>query len=145
MVKLKICKYAYLCIFRLTFQSPKLILKADLKRESPYFYFKFVFKEFWSIFIKKKWIFCCIFKKWFDRRSVFFLWNFFLKKPNTPKYALGLGGSMLEAQIKQCLLPYLRIIIVMHYTLLQIFKKKVFNHISKKFNGGADMSPQAFM
>ena len=54
MVKLKIRKYGYLCIFRLTFsQSQKLILKTDLKRECPYFYSNF-FKEFQSVFKKVK-------------------------------------------------------------------------------------------
>ena len=54
-----------LCIFRLTtFRSPKLIPKADLKRECPYFYSEFFFEAFWLIFKKvRKWISHCIFKK----------------------------------------------------------------------------------
>jgi hypothetical protein len=54
-VKLKISKYVYLCIFSLTTsQSWKLIPKADLKWECPHFYSKFgalrsVFKK-----VKKK-------------------------------------------------------------------------------------------
>ena len=49
----------------------------------------FFFEEFRSIFKKKvkKWISHRIFKKWFDRRRVFFFTKIFLKKPNTPKYA----------------------------------------------------------
>ena len=44
--KRKIRKYPYLRIFRLTTsQSPKLILKADLKYKCPYFHFKFFFKS----------------------------------------------------------------------------------------------------
>ena len=47
MVKQKIRKYAYLRIFRLaTSQRPKLILKADLKGECPYFYSKIFLKCF---------------------------------------------------------------------------------------------------
>ena len=54
-VKLKIRKYAYLCIFRLTTsRSPKLIPKADLKCECPYFYSKKNSGEFRSISKKKK-------------------------------------------------------------------------------------------
>ena len=48
---LKIHVYAYTCIFRLTTsQSPKLILKADLKWECQYFYFKKIFEAFRPIF-----------------------------------------------------------------------------------------------
>ena len=64
-VKLKICKYAYLRIFSLTTsRSQKLIPKADLKRKCTHFHSKFFFKGFRSIFKKvKKWISHCIFKK----------------------------------------------------------------------------------
>ena len=62
-VKRKIHKYAYLRIFSLTTsRSQKLIPKADLKWECPYFYSKNVVQEFWSIWngwtdqVSKKWI-----------------------------------------------------------------------------------------
>ena len=45
-VKLKIHVYAYMCIFSLTAsQSPKLIPKADVKWECPYFNTKFFFQR----------------------------------------------------------------------------------------------------
>ena len=45
-VKRKIRKYAYLCIFHLTTsRSPKLIPKTDLKWECPYFYSKKKFRR----------------------------------------------------------------------------------------------------
>ena len=45
-VKLKIHVFAYTCIFSLTIsRSWKLILKADLKWECPYFYSKFFFRS----------------------------------------------------------------------------------------------------
>ena len=101
MVKLKIRKYPYLCIFRLTTsRSWKLIPKADLKWECTYFYSRFFFEEFWSVFQKvKKWISHCIFKKWFDRGRVSFLTKFFSEKAKLPEICLSFGGSMPEAQI----------------------------------------------
>ena len=60
----------------------------------------FFFKAFRSIFKKvKKIIFHCIFKKWFDRRRVLFLTNFFSEKAEHPKICLSLGGSIPETQI----------------------------------------------
>ena len=63
-VKLKIHIFAYTCIFSLTTsQIRKLILKADLKWECPYFYSKFFF---WSVSVSilksQKWISHWIFK-----------------------------------------------------------------------------------
>ena len=87
-ILLKIHKYVYLCIFRLTTsRSRKLIPKADLKWECPYFYSKFFFEEFRSIFKKaKKWIFHCIFKKWFDLGRVLFFTKKWSVNPNTLEY-----------------------------------------------------------
>ena len=62
-----------------------------------------IFKEFRSIFKKvKKWISYCIFKKWFDRRRVYFFGGENSDKSKHAKICLSLGGSMPEAQIKQC-------------------------------------------
>ena len=95
----QICIFVYTLIHH--FPKSKLILKADLKREGPYFFSNF-FNEFWPVFKKvKEWISHCIFKKWFDWRRVFFM-NFFSEKAKHPKICLSLGGSMPEAQIKQC-------------------------------------------
>ena len=59
------------------------------------------FKAFWSIFKKVKlWISRYIFKKWFERRRVYFLKKFFSEKAKHPNICLCLGGSMPEAQIK---------------------------------------------
>jgi hypothetical protein len=82
-------KYVNTRIFRLTTsRSPKFIPKADLKRACPYFYSKFFFEAFWSIFKKvKKWISHCIFKKWFDWGRYIFWPKKILKRPNFPKYA----------------------------------------------------------
>ena len=66
---------AYLRIFSLTTsRSRKLILKLDLKWECPYFYSNFSFVKSFCPYSKKskKWIFHCIFKKWFGRGRVFF-------------------------------------------------------------------------
>ena len=53
--KLKIHEYAYTRNFSLTTsRSQKLILKADSKWEYPYFYSKFFFGAFWSVFKKVK-------------------------------------------------------------------------------------------
>ena len=61
------------------------------------------FEEFRSVFKEvKKLISHCIFKNWFDWRKVFFLTIFFSEKVKHPKICLSLGGSMPEAQIKQC-------------------------------------------
>ena len=63
-VKLKMHVYANTCIFSwTTSRSRKLIFKADLKLECPYFNSKFFFRAFRSVFKKvKKWISHCIFK-----------------------------------------------------------------------------------
>ena len=62
-VKLKICANTYLLIFSLTpSQSPKLILKAVLKWESPYFIVKKTFRALWPTQKIEKWICHCIFK-----------------------------------------------------------------------------------
>ena len=69
-VKLKIHKYVYLCIFCLTTsQRRKLILKADLKRECPNLYSKFFVGKVLVIIFKskKKWVSHYIFKKWFNQ------------------------------------------------------------------------------
>ena len=97
-------KYAYLRIFSLTTsQSQNLIPKADLKWECTYFYSRFFFEEFWSVFQKvKKWISHCIFKKWFDRGRVSFLTENFSEKAKLPKICLSFGGSMPEGQFKKC-------------------------------------------
>ena len=50
----------------------------------------------------KKWISHCIFKKWFDWGRVHFLAKIFSEKAKLPKLCLSFGGSMPEAQIKQC-------------------------------------------
>ena len=63
-VKRKISKYAYLPIFSLTTSwSPKLIPKAELKWECPYFYFNFFcWKVLANILKVKKLISNCILK-----------------------------------------------------------------------------------
>ena len=64
---------------------------------------KFFFGAFRSVFKKvKKWIFHCIFKKWFDLGRVLFLTKFFSEKAKHPKICLSFCGSMPEAQIKRC-------------------------------------------
>ena len=99
-VKRKIHKYAYLGIFCLTTsQSRKLIPKADLKKECPYFYSKFSFEEFWSIFKKSTNGFLIIFSKSDLTGVSLFLTKFFSEKAKHPKICLSLGGSMPEAQI----------------------------------------------
>ena len=75
---LKSRKYALLHTFSLnTSRSPKLIPKADLQRECPYFYSNFFFEEFWSIFKKKvlkKNYFPLYFKNGFGRcRGLFYI------------------------------------------------------------------------
>ena len=85
------------------FQKSKIDFESKFEKKMPIFIFYFFFKEFWSVFKKvKKWISHCIFKKWFDRRRVFFLTKYFSEKAKHPKICLSLGGSMPEAQIKQC-------------------------------------------
>ena len=103
-VKLKIRKYAYLHIFRLpTSWSQKFILKIDLKWEGPYFYSKFFVGEFQSILKSSKIGFHIVFSK-NDLTAVgYIFWRkIFLKKPNFTKICLGFGGSIPEAQTKQC-------------------------------------------
>ena len=50
----------------------------------------------------KKWIFCCIFKMWFDRGRVSFLARKKSEKAKHPKICLSFVNSMPEAQIQQC-------------------------------------------
>ena len=104
MVKLKIHVFAYTCIFSLTTsQSRKLIFKADLKWECPYFYSKLFF---WSISVSisksKKMDFPCIFKKGFDRGRVSFSTKKNSEKAKLPKICLSFSGSMPEGKFKQC-------------------------------------------
>ena len=96
-------KYMYLCIFSLTtYRSPKLIPKADLKRECPYLHSIFL-KRFGQYFKKSKNGFFIVFSK-SELTSVGYI--FFTKtnyeKAKHHKICLSLGGSMPEAQIKPC-------------------------------------------
>ena len=64
----------------------------------------FFFKRFGQYIKKKvkKWIFQCIFKKWFDRCRVKFLTKKNSEKAEHPQICLSLGVSMPKSQIKQC-------------------------------------------
>ena len=88
-VKLKIHVYANTCIFSLTTsQNQKLIFKAHLKWECPYFYSKFFLERFGKYSKKSKNGFPIVFSKC-DLAEV---WSLFWRKknsekPNSPKYA----------------------------------------------------------
>ena len=103
-VKLEIHVYTNTCIFSLTTsRSQKLIFKADLKWECPYFYSKFFCGAFPAVFKKvKKWISNCIFKMWFGRGRVTFLAKKNSEKAKLPQICISFGGSMPIAQIKRC-------------------------------------------
>ena len=103
-VKLKMHVYAYTCIFRLTTsRSPKLIPKADLKWVCPYFYSNFFLKRFGQYLKKSKNGFPIVFSKSDLTGIGYIFWpNFFSEKAKHLKICLSLGGSMPDAQIKQC-------------------------------------------
>ena len=97
MVKLKIRKYAYFHIFSLTtFQSWKLMLKADLKWECPYYYSIFL-ERFSQLKKSKNNGFPIVFSKSdLAMAELYFSWFFLLLKMQNPsKYTLvsDFGGS----------------------------------------------------
>ena len=99
-------KYLYLRIFSLTnSQSQKLIPKADLRWECPYFYSKYFFWRFLINILKSQQNYCYI-KQLFDWGREHFLAENFSKKAKLPQICLGgsLVGSKQETQIKWCLL-----------------------------------------
>ena len=98
MVKLKIHIYANACIFSLTTSgSRKLIFKADLKWEGPYFYSKIFFGAFRSVLKKvKKWIFHCIFKMWFGRGGYIFSSKIFSENAKHLRMCPSTGGNVGE-------------------------------------------------
>ena len=88
-VKRKIHKYAF-CVFSYwPLPEVKNWFRKQIWNKNVHISIQNFFWRVWSIFKKKKWIFHCIFKKWFDRHRVFFFTKFLSEKAKHPhKYAL---------------------------------------------------------
>ena len=80
------------------------LFRKQIWNENVHIFIQKIFLKRFGQYLKKikKWIFLCIFKKWFDQRRVKFLKKKNSERAKHPQIGLSLGGSMPEAQIKQC-------------------------------------------
>ena len=97
----QICVFVYFPFDH--FPKSKIDSESRFEKRIPIFLFYIFLKSFDQYLKKvKQLISHCIFKKWFDRRRVFFWTKFISGKSKHRQIFQSLGGSMPEAQIKQC-------------------------------------------